>query len=66
MGVEAKRAKADVFAGKVTPIIEDYQKDGLSLNQIAKMLNDRGVLTARGKAGAWTPTAVKNALARVN
>ena len=66
IGVEVRKGKADDFAGKVTPMITEYQEQGLSLNQIAKTLNEKGVLTARGKAGGWTPTAVKNALARVN
>jgi DNA invertase Pin-like site-specific DNA recombinase len=65
LGVAARKGIADVFAGKVTPIIADYQEQGLSLNQIAKKLNESGVLTARGKAGSWTPTAVKNAFSRV-
>lgn len=59
-----RKGKADEFAGKLTPIIAEYQEQGLSLNQIAKKLNEAGVLTARGKVGGWTPTAVKNALAR--
>jgi DNA invertase Pin-like site-specific DNA recombinase len=66
LGVEARKAQADDFAKRVTPIIEAYQEEGLSLNQIAKRLNDTEVLTARGKAGGWTPTAVKNALARMD
>ncbi len=65
LGVAARINKADEFAGKVIPIIVDYQQQGFSLNQIAKELNKKGVLTARGKSGAWTPTAVKNVLTRM-
>jgi DNA invertase Pin-like site-specific DNA recombinase len=65
-GVKVRKGKADDFAGKVIPIIAEYQEQGLSLNQIARKLNESGVLTARGKVGGWTPTAVKNALARAN
>lgn len=64
LGSIARKNRADVFAGKVAPIITEYKGQGLSLNQIAKRLNESGVLTARGKAGSWTPTAVKNVLMR--
>lgn len=65
LGDEAKKLKADRFAAQVRPMIESFQAEGLSLNKVAAKLNERGILTARGKAGGWTATAVKNALARV-
>ncbi|MCP3176103.1 recombinase family protein [Desulfuromonas sp. KJ2020] len=65
LGVEARKQKADEFAEKVAPIINGYINDGLSLNQIARELNKDNILTARGKAGSWTPTAVKNVLDRL-
>lgn len=61
----ARRKLADNFAAQVTPMIRDYLGRGLSLRQTAAELNRENILTASGKAGAWTPTAVKNALARV-
>jgi len=61
----ARTAKADEFAAQVGPMIRAYQADGLSLNGIATKLNADSILTARGKSGAWTPTAVKNLLARL-
>ncbi|MDO9067830.1 MAG: recombinase family protein [Deltaproteobacteria bacterium] len=64
-GVVARQKIADAFAQKVADTIVEYQKGGLSLNRIANELNTRGVLTARGKVDAWTPTAVKNVLARL-
>jgi len=64
LGVIARQKKADEFAEKVTPIIKDHVSEGLSLNQIARELNKANILTARGKAGSWTPTAVKNVLTR--
>jgi DNA invertase Pin-like site-specific DNA recombinase len=65
LGVEARKQKADEFAEKVAPIINGHVNDGLSLNQIARELNKDNILTARGKSGSWTPTAVKNVLERL-
>ncbi len=65
LGVEARQKKADAFAEKVAPIINGHVNDGLSLNMIARELNKANILTARGKAGSWTPTAVKNLLGRL-
>jgi len=47
------------------PVIEEYQQEGLSLRAIATKLNEAGELTASGKVGAWTPTAVKNVISRI-
>jgi len=58
----ARVANADTFAGRVTPMIKRMQEEGLSLNAISKRLTADSIRTARGKQ--WTPTAVKNALAR--
>lgn len=58
--------KADRFAVKVAPKIAEYREQGkVSLNGIARNLNQDHVLTARGNAGAWTPAAVKNLLVRI-
>jgi len=61
---EARAAKADDFAARVRPLIAEMQHEGLSLNAIAKQLNQDGVLTARGKIGAWKAQSVKNLLER--
>lgn len=61
----ARTAKADEFAAQVGPIVQAYQAEGLGLNGIAAKLNEGHILTARGKSGAWTATAVKNLLARL-
>lgn len=63
--VKARQNKADEFAAKVSPIIQEFVGNDLSLNQIARELNKRDILTARGQIGRWTPTAVKNVIARV-
>jgi DNA invertase Pin-like site-specific DNA recombinase len=64
LGVVAIKEKAAAFAADTLPIIRNYVEQGMSLNQIAKVLNNDGILSARGKSGAWTPTAVRNVLMR--
>jgi DNA invertase Pin-like site-specific DNA recombinase len=59
---EARKAKADVLAARVRPMIERLQGEGLSLRGIAEALKAKSIKTPRGKE--WTATAVKNALAR--
>lgn len=59
---EARKVNADTFASRVVPMLKRLQAEELSLNAIARKLTIDGILTPRGKA--WTPTAVKNALAR--
>lgn len=61
-GVKVIKQNADKFAAKVLPLILTMQKDDKSLRAIANELDSLGVQTARG--GRWTPTAVKNVLAR--
>jgi DNA invertase Pin-like site-specific DNA recombinase len=63
-GNRVKQKKADAFAIKIAPIIKHYLAQGLSLAKIAGVLNADGILTARGKDGSWTATAVKNVLGR--
>jgi hypothetical protein len=56
-------AKADAHAAKVLPIIRRAQKVGItSQRDIAKMLNDDGIKTARG--GEWHSSSVGNVLKR--
>jgi DNA invertase Pin-like site-specific DNA recombinase len=66
LGVQARLKKADEFANNLSPIIQGYTDKGMSLNQIARELNRTNILTARGKQGSWTPTAVKNILKRIS
>ena len=61
-GVRALQVKADSFAKDIFPVINEFK--GMSLHKIASELNERKVLTARGKAGTWTATAVKNIITR--
>lgn len=55
-------AKADQFAAMLRPLVEGLALQGLSLREIARRLNDRGIKTSRGKA--WQATTVRNLLAR--
>lgn len=63
-GVAVAKGNADAFAAKVLPVIQALLGQGKSLRGIAAELDRLGVHTARGKQ--WTPTAVKNALARLS
>lgn len=60
MGNEVKSRKAEEFARLMLPVIQGYQAEDLSLRAIARKLNEAGELTASGKTGAWTATAVNN------
>ena len=64
MGVTARQHKADDFAAKVLSIVQGLNDQKVSLHEIARKLNDRAILTARGKAGSWTATGVRNLLNR--
>lgn len=59
----ANRSKAaDDNAAKVAGTINSLKTGGATLQRIANELNNMSVTTPRGKQ--WTPTAVKNAIAR--
>jgi DNA invertase Pin-like site-specific DNA recombinase len=64
-GVAANTARAHQIALEHQDSIVQMQNAGLSLNAMAARLNDEGVLTSRGKAGAWTATAVKRMIQRL-
>jgi DNA invertase Pin-like site-specific DNA recombinase len=59
---EAVREQADQFAALIKPLLEG-ELAGLSANAAAKVLNERGVGTARG--GQWTARAVINVRQRL-
>jgi DNA invertase Pin-like site-specific DNA recombinase len=61
---EKRSRTADHGAHALLPVIAEVREAGAtSLNAIAAALIDRGVATPRG--GAWTATAVRRVLARV-
>jgi len=62
-GVAVVKQNADAFAAKVLPTIQALYAQHKSLRKVAAELDRLGVHTARGRS--WTPTAVKNVMARV-
>jgi DNA invertase Pin-like site-specific DNA recombinase len=61
--IAAIKTAADGHAANLAPIIADIRRTGIvSFKGIARELNGRGILTARG--GQWYPTTVKNLLSR--
>lgn len=61
--LQANQDRAQAVASERREIFEAMQAEGLSLNAMAKRLNDQGVLTSRGLTGSWTATAVQRVLA---
>lgn len=60
---EMNRAQAQAQAERMRPVIDQLRRDGIrSIRAIAKALNDRGYVTARGMA--WYPTSVARLLSR--
>jgi DNA invertase Pin-like site-specific DNA recombinase len=59
---QAAVAKAAQHATRVMPIVARLKGEGLSLQAMARRLNEDGVPSARG--GAWTATSVRNLLTR--
>jgi DNA invertase Pin-like site-specific DNA recombinase len=57
------KEEAGNFAISIKPIVEPLRSQGLSLGQIAKELNSRGLKTARG--GSWHPSTVRNIFLKV-
>ncbi len=62
-GVRAAQKKADERVAEIDDELIPLRYKELSLNAIAKDLNERSILTPRGCE--WTPTAVKRALVRL-
>ena len=63
LGAATNRENADQFAANTLPVIHEIQEnDVTSLRGIARVLNARGVPSARGTA--WSPVAVSNVIKR--
>ena len=59
LGVTAHKANADRFAANIMPIIREIEATGITSHSgLAKVLNTRGIKTARG--GDWHPATVRN------
>ena len=65
LGRKVRADKANAFARSLIPSITAYKAEGLSLRGIARAFNKAQVLTASGRVGNWTPTAVKQVIERV-
>jgi DNA invertase Pin-like site-specific DNA recombinase len=63
VSVQKRKVRADEYAHRMRRIIKTFQAAGLSLNGIARKMNEDRELTPRGN-GVWTPTTVKNILKR--
>ena len=63
-GVAAAQSKASERLGDIVDDLRGLVSEGLSLNAIARRLNDEDIKASRG--GAWTATAVRRALARLS
>ena len=62
---QENKRKANKFAEKMKPIIEELNQDGFtSFNAVAQELNDRGIKTARG-GNNWHPSSVRNLIMRI-
>lgn len=57
------RERADAAASDIAPLILEQRRQGMSLSAIARVLNDRGIPTRRGRS--WTSTGVGNVLRRL-
>lgn len=64
LGTDAAKRAADEFARTLAPIVCPMRQAGLSLRAIADALQAKGIQTAR-RGSTWTPTAVRNVLARL-
>jgi DNA invertase Pin-like site-specific DNA recombinase len=65
VGRRVQTADADRFAANLLPVIRSIQSaEPIGMVSIAKLLNKRGIRTARG--GQWHVSSVANLLARAN
>jgi DNA invertase Pin-like site-specific DNA recombinase len=64
LGQELRSERARRFAERMSGQVNRLRNEGLSLRAIARVLNEEGTLTATGKAGSWTATAVRNLIAK--
>jgi DNA invertase Pin-like site-specific DNA recombinase len=63
-GVAAAKQKATERLADIADDLRALSCEGLSLNAIARRLNDQDIKASRG--GSWTATAVRRALARLD
>lgn len=61
-GVAAIKSRAGNFAKERIDRINHLKAEGKSLNGIARILNQEGILSARGKTNSWTARSVLNVI----
>ena len=67
---ESHRERANAAAGRILPLLLEYKGQGMSMNRMAKSLNEAEVPSPSGKVPTpekpvWTAQAVKNTLKRL-
>lgn len=65
-GLAQVRRRAKEKAEERRDLFQKLCRQGLSMNAMAKALNERGVLTSRGRANSWTATAVGRMLKQLD
>ena len=65
VGSAVVKNRADEFAAKIKPVIQEYIIEGRNLSEIAGLLTENNILTARRKRN-WTAQSVKNVIKRLN
>lgn len=63
LALKARQVKANEYADRMKPVIQELLDEGLSLNTIARRMMENKELTPRG-GSQWSPTTVKNILKR--
>jgi len=65
-GRASQTARSQARAGDLAPVIHELRDAGvMSLGALARALNERGIPTARGAVGTWTPMQVSRVLAKL-
>ncbi|MEI6207709.1 MAG: recombinase family protein [Desulfuromonadales bacterium] len=64
LGTIATAKKNAEYSSKVYPTVKELADQGMSLRGIARELNQRNILTARGTAGGWSAVTVSSVLKR--
>jgi hypothetical protein len=62
LGLQVSQERARKFAERMSGQVERLRREGLSLRDIARQLNEEGALTASGKVGGWTADGVRRVL----
>ena len=65
LGKKASIEKADVFAERMTPVIADLVRQGYSLREMAKYLNNHKDMYKTRRGGRWGPSNVSNLVNRI-